>query len=272
MSEQLKWSGRFVWGGPWGDGVWSREYMGQPVSLETKMREAVDDMYRRAAVPVREPARFTRAEFAALKVGDLFEMNARGSCIGAKDAWMVCRVTTMGPPVQCQVIDWAGVNDCGLADYDGWHAIASNSRPYAGNQIKGTNDDVVDAIAGAMFLTRPAPSGDALSYTLTRGAGSITVTADAVDHSNATCPRCSGPGYQGAGAVECFRKCDVVLDPTMNRRVRWGGREPGDVALSDGATPAPGAEMYWVASGRGVTVEHPIRETAIATWRERVKR
>ena len=84
--------------------------------------------------------------------------------------------------------------------------------------------------------------------------------------SNATCPRCFGPGYQGAAAIRCERVGGCLVDraPDEVREVFLPSSE------ASRAPPTPrrqGLERVWMASGLGWAAHHPLRLEAVSLWR-----
>lgn len=84
------------------------------------------------------------------------------------------------------------------------------------------------------------------------------------------CPRCTGPALRML-SFECQGK-DWRKKLPKEPEVTEGRRDLGGTWHPSTVLHYRGDEMAWRASGHGAVVVHPIRETAIALWREAVER
>ncbi len=116
-----------------------------------------------------------------------------------------------------------------------------------------------------------APPAEALKDT---DRDSLKDTPPEVSHrrdDGTRCHRCGGPAYTGLGVggrQQCLApRCEPVaeLEPTVR-----------EVWLSVRGTVVdaghPRSERIYVAEGRGVSAQHPLRAEAVARWREMVGR
>lgn len=101
----------------------------------------------------------------------------------------------------------------------------------------------------------------------TQAAPPAPETRSAAAEPPCDCPRCTGP------------VSTLLCQPCMGRD--WRTWEPDVRKVWRMATPfgrqlttvgGYGAESLWLALGRGVEVEHPLRDEAVRLWRAKVKR
>lgn len=87
--------------------------------------------------------------------------------------------------------------------------------------------------------------------------------APAPRHHNATCRVCSGPAYEGLLSVQCLSpKCEP---PVWERGPEMVERRLDPQRHLQG-------EHVWFVGGHHFSAMHPIRETAVAMWREAVRK
>lgn len=133
------------------------------------------------------------------------------------------------------------------------------AKPETGRRVDGGPVVVVHLAAGASVQELEETERSLAHFA---GIDTSTWPQRTRDH-NATCSRCGGRAYQGIGLAKCVEPvCD---DPET--------REPDRVQMV--ATFKAGwsaDETAWSAEGRGICKTHPLREVAIQTWREAVRR
>ena len=101
-----------------------------------------------------------------------------------------------------------------------------------------------------------------------------TVTRAPERRHNATCPRCFGPAYHGAGRVLCEREGGCLVDAVP---ARTGTVLDGyDFTANEWRVTnvfKPGrrrGESLHFAEGHGERAEHPTAAGAVTAWREAV--
>ena len=105
--------------------------------------------------------------------------------------------------------------------------------------------------------------------------GKIPAAAEVI-RGVSPCQHCGAEIALGLLRDTCPKGCDLTLraaEPEPSTLLeRWAVREPTGVGtrriVDD---PRPNSEPFWWAEGKGVQVNHPTRDGAIAAWRAAVK-
>lgn len=216
-----------------------------------------------------EAGRWYRRRSDGLVVRAVWNYRGLWDCVDAEGWTMVVAAADLEPWVPRQVERVEVHSDCYGADELCLRWASPRGAEVYPAALFEPCAPPADATAPPAIEALPPPSPEHLAAWAALGALSAPTPPRRDDGTR--CHRCGGPAYTGLGTggpPECLApRCEPrsELEPTV--RERWLTRTEGVFAI-----PVPGSECIYVAEGHGWTAQHPIRDEAVARWKEIVRR